>query len=78
MRQHHVAGDKLFIDYCGPTVDIVNPDTGACRECEATSTSTSVITAPKPARGTLANWCIKSATLLNPLIGAMNTRQNRL
>ncbi|MFT6519097.1 MAG: transposase [Candidatus Azotimanducaceae bacterium] len=28
MRQHHKAGEKLFVDYCGPTVAIVNPDTG--------------------------------------------------
>jgi len=28
MRQIHKAGEKLFIDYCGPTVPIVNPDTG--------------------------------------------------
>lgn len=28
MRQTHKAGEKLFIDYCGPTVPIVNPDTG--------------------------------------------------
>jgi len=84
-----------------------------CRECEATSISSSVVTAPKPAqpipssiaspealaavvvtkycdalplyrltdilarggleitRGTLANWCIKSAALLSPLIAAM-------
>jgi len=27
-RQHHKAGEKLFVDYCGPTVPIVNPDTG--------------------------------------------------
>lgn len=26
MRQVHKAGEKLFIDYCGPTVDITNPD----------------------------------------------------
>lgn len=31
MRQTHVAGEKLFIDYCGPTLPIVNPDTGECR-----------------------------------------------
>lgn len=31
MRQIHVAGEKLFIDYCGPTIPIVNPDTGECR-----------------------------------------------
>lgn len=31
MRQNHIAGEKLFIDYCGPTVQLVNPDTGECR-----------------------------------------------
>jgi transposase len=87
----------------------------ACRECDATSTSSSIITAPKPAqpipgstaspealaavvtakycdalplyrltnifargglditRGTLANWCIKSAALLTPLLATMKT-----
>jgi len=34
MRQHHIASDKLFIDYCGPTVDIVNPDTRECRRAQ--------------------------------------------
>ena len=28
MRQTHIAGEKVFIDYCGPTVPIVNPLTG--------------------------------------------------
>ena len=28
MRQLHRAGEKLFIDYCGPTVPIVDPTTG--------------------------------------------------
>lgn len=31
MRQTHKAGEKLFIDFCGPTVPIVNPDTGEVR-----------------------------------------------
>jgi len=31
MRQLHRAGEKLFIDYAGPTVAIVNPDTGEFR-----------------------------------------------
>ena len=31
MRQTHIAGEKLFIDYCGPTIPIVNPQTGECR-----------------------------------------------
>ena len=34
MRQVHKAGEKLFVDYCGPTVAIVNPDTGEVREAQ--------------------------------------------
>lgn len=34
MRQLHVAGDKLFIDYCGLRLQVVNPDTGEVREAE--------------------------------------------
>jgi len=28
LRQEHLAGEKLFIDYAGQTVPIINPDTG--------------------------------------------------
>lgn len=28
MRQTHTFGEKLFIDYCGPTIALVNPDSG--------------------------------------------------
>lgn len=34
MRQHHKAGEKLFVDYAGQTVTLVNPDTGECREAQ--------------------------------------------
>lgn len=34
MRQVHKAGEKLFVDYCGPTIAIVNPDTGEIREAQ--------------------------------------------
>ena len=39
MRQLHVAGDKLFIDYCGPRLQVVNPDTGESlsNRCDASS-----------------------------------------
>ena len=32
MRQVHKAGEKTFIDYAGPTVPIVNPETGEIRD----------------------------------------------
>jgi len=32
MRQYHKAGEKLFVDYCGPTMPVVNPDTGEVKQ----------------------------------------------
>jgi transposase len=34
MRQTHRAGERLFVDYCGQTVPIVNAATGEVREAE--------------------------------------------
>lgn len=34
MRQSHTAGDKCFVDYCGQTVPIVDPDTGEARDAQ--------------------------------------------
>ena len=34
MRQVHKAGEKCFVDYCGPTIPIVDPDTGEIRGCQ--------------------------------------------
>lgn len=34
MRQQHRAGEKLFIDYCGPTVDVVDGTTGEVRAAQ--------------------------------------------
>ena len=34
MRQHHRVGEKLFVDYCGPTLPVINPDTGEVRDAQ--------------------------------------------
>ena len=34
MRQHHIAGDKAFVDYSGKRIAIVDPATGEIREAE--------------------------------------------
>lgn len=34
MRQEHRAGEKLFVDYCGQTLPIVDPATGEVREAQ--------------------------------------------
>jgi len=34
MRQHHVAGEKAFVDYAGDTLGVVDPKTGEVREAQ--------------------------------------------
>ena len=34
MRQHHVAGDKLCVDYSGKKIGIIDPATGEVRDAE--------------------------------------------
>lgn len=34
MRQHHVAGEKIFIDHAGPTVGVIDRHTGEVREAQ--------------------------------------------
>jgi transposase len=34
MRQHHKAGEKLFVDYAGMTIDITDPATGEIKEAQ--------------------------------------------
>lgn len=34
MRQIHKAGEKCFVDYCGPTVPIINADSGEIRPAQ--------------------------------------------
>ncbi len=37
MRQHHVAGEKAFVDYSGKRIGIVDPSTGEIREADICS-----------------------------------------
>jgi transposase len=34
IRQTHLVGEKLFVDYCGPTMKVVNPETGEYRTAQ--------------------------------------------
>jgi transposase len=34
MRQVHRAGEKLFVDYCGPTVEVINAATGEVKTAQ--------------------------------------------
>ena len=34
MRQHHVAGERVFVDYAGHTVAVVDAETGEVRQAQ--------------------------------------------
>jgi transposase len=34
MRQVHVAGEKVFLDYCGPSVPVIDQTTGEVRQAQ--------------------------------------------
>ncbi|WP_339437324.1 MULTISPECIES: IS21 family transposase [unclassified Pseudomonas] len=34
MRQVHIPGDKMFVDFCGRTMPITDPDTGEITSCQ--------------------------------------------
>ena len=35
MRQVHLAGDKMFVDYAGSTLEVIDGTTGEIREAQA-------------------------------------------
>ncbi|MBF0561579.1 MAG: hypothetical protein HQL37_06060 [Alphaproteobacteria bacterium] len=54
MRQTHVAGDKMFVDFAGRTVDVVDALTGEVR--------TAQVAAPRSVRETLASYGSRYST----------------
>jgi len=34
MRQEHKVGEKMFVDYCGQTVSVVDRESGKSREAQ--------------------------------------------
>src|SRR6202051_5085598 len=72
MRQTHVAGDKLFVDWAGDTVPIIDPMTGEVHEAHlfiavlgASSYTYAEARWPRPALGALSSgrrvwWCAGS------------------
>jgi transposase len=59
MRQKHKAGEKLFVDYAGQTVPVVDPDTGEVRAAEifvATLGASNYTYAEAQRSQSLPNW----------------------
>ena len=60
MRQHHRAGEKLFVDYAGQTIPIVNRITGEIRDAQifiATLGASNFTYAEATWTQTLPDWC---------------------
>jgi len=59
MRQRHVAGEKVFVDYAGDTLDIIDPATGVAQAMKlfvaAMGASSYVYAQARPSEG-LADW----------------------
>jgi transposase len=59
MRQRHGAGEKVFVDYAGDTIDIIDPATGAARPMKlfvaAMGASSYIYAEARPGEG-LADW----------------------
>ena len=59
MRQSHSAGERVFVDYAGDTIDLIDPATGAVRAMKlfvaAMGASSFVYAEARPSEG-LADW----------------------
>jgi len=59
MRQSHVAGEKVFVDYAGDTIDVIDPATGVATAMKlfvaALGASSYVYCEARPSEG-LADW----------------------
>jgi len=59
MRQTHVAGEKVFVDFAGDTIDIVDPVTGEARPMKlfvAAMGASNLVFAQARASETIADW----------------------
>jgi transposase len=72
MRQHHVAGDKVFVDYSGKKLAIIDPLTGEVREAEifvAVLGASNLTYAEATWTQQLADWCGSHVRLFGMLGG---------
>jgi len=54
MRQHHIAGEKAFVDYSGKRIAIVDPETGEILEsAEFSATFCELVTCAHSRRATV-------------------------
>ncbi len=64
MRQTHIAGEKLFVDYAGQTVPLIAATTGEITQAQIFVATTSNLTATTTACPTL--WCARPWNCVSP------------
>jgi len=73
MRQHHAAGEKVFVDYAGSTIDVIDPRTGEARPMKlfvaAMGASSYIFATARPSEG-LGDWISCHVEMLEALGGA--------
>jgi len=60
MRQHHVAGERMFVDYAGTKLEVIDPKTGEVHSAElfvSTLGASSYTFAEATWTQTLPDWC---------------------
>jgi transposase len=73
MRQEHRAGEKLFVDYAGHTIPVINRETGELREAQvfvAVLGASNFTFAEATWTQTLPDWCASHARALRFFGGA--------
>lgn len=73
MRQNHVAGEKVFVDFAGDTIDVIDPITGEVRAMKlfvAAMGASNYIFAQARASEQIADWIGAHVDLLSFLGGA--------
>ncbi len=73
MRQRHAAGEKVFVDYAGSTIDVIDPRTGEARPMKlfvaAMGASSYIFATARPSEG-LSDWISCHVEMLEVLGGA--------
>jgi transposase len=73
MRQHHVAGEKVFVDYAGSTIDVIDPRTGEARPMKlfvaAMGASSYIFATARPSES-ISDWISCHVQMLEALGGA--------
>jgi transposase len=67
MRQAHVAREKLFVDYAGTTIDVVDAATGEAHACQLFSQLSASRATPTPRRRSLRRCPTGSDRIRAPL-----------